>query len=418
MTRSVRRWAAPLSITAALLAARVASAPALTDPTGAPLPAGLSLSTPWLHVVAAPLFTLWDGMSMLSMSRLESCLLGFAALYVSWRVIRWWQHRRVLRELGFAALALAGFALFIVAGAIWHRPMVSLSGAPAGMVVVDFHSHSNASHDVKGIMRNWDVQAVRRWHARAGFDAFFLTDHNTQNTDSRQIPPGTPYVCPGIEISAWRAHVVLLGTSEVVDRTPYTQSQDGVLALLRDAPTTFGAISIASIPEYERNHWDNLTAWVAAGLGGFEIVNASPKANEFSRVRRDSVIALARRSNRIVLGVSDQHGWGATSMVWNLVSASSEQPRSGDPCAAILSRLTSSGFQAVQVVERHRLRADSAWPTWLTAIGLVWETWRAMSWPLVLGWLAWIWLGAALAARFRHGRSLVSTHEVSPELAV
>jgi len=418
VTRSVRRWAAPLSITVALLAARVASAPALSDPTGALLPTGLSLSTPWLHVMAAPLFTLWDGMSMLSMSRLESCLLGFAGLYVMWRLIRWWQHRRVVRELGYAALAFVVLALFIAVGATWHRPMVALTGVPGEMVAVDFHSHSNASHDVQGIMRNWGVQAGRRWHARAGFDAFFLTDHNTQNTSPRQVPPGPPYICPGIEVSAWRAHVVLLGTSAIIDRRPYTRSLDGVLALLRDASATFGALSIASIPEYERNHWDNLEAWVAAGLGGFEIVNASPKANELSRVRRDSVIALARRNNRVVVGVSDQHGWGATSMVWNLVSVSNGSPRSGDPCAAILGHLTSSGFQAAQVVERHRLRADSAWPTWLTAIGVVWETWRAMSWPLVVGWLGWIWLGAALAARFSRGKSLVSTQAESPELAV
>ena len=418
MTPDLRRWATPLFSTVALLVARVASVPAIADPTGAPLPRGLALSTPWPHVAAAPLFTLWDGMSMLSMSRLESCVLGMAGLYVLWRVIRWWQHRRVMRELGYAALALVGFALFILAGAIWHRPMVSLTGVPGGMVAVDFHSHSNASHDVKGITRNWDVQAVRRWHARAGFDAFFLTDHNTQNTDSRQSPPGAPYVCPGIEVSAWRAHVVLLGTSEVVDRGPYAQSLDGVLALLRDASAKFGAISIASIPEYERNHWDHLESWVAAGLGGFEIVNASPKANELARPRRDSVIALARRTDRIVVGVSDQHGWGATSMVWNLVSVSDGSARSGDPCAAILGRLTNSGFRAVRVVDRHRLRADSVWPAWLTAIGLVWETWRAMSWPLVVGWLAWIWLGAALAVRFGRGRSLVPTQGESPELAV
>jgi hypothetical protein len=73
-------------------------------------------------------------------------------------------------------------------------------------------------------------------------------------------------------------------------------------------------------------------------------------------------------------------------MVWNLVPVSPETP---DVCTAILGRLR-SGFPAVRIVERHRLRPDDWWPSWLTPIGMVWETWRGMGWPLTLAWLGWI----------------------------
>ena len=194
--------------------------------------------------------------------------------------------------------------------------------------------------------------------------------------------------CPGIEVSAWRSHIVLLGDTLPVDRSRYNNSLDGLLALLGTSDSTYGALSLASLPEYRRNHWGRLDQLVNAGLDGFEVVNASPKANELSRSERDSVIALARARNRFVVGVSDSHGWGATSMVWNLVRPAAEP--AADPCSAVLQRLR-AGFPAVQIVERHRLRPDSWWPGWLTPLGVVWETWRSMSWALTASWIIWIW---------------------------
>ena len=119
-------------------------------------------------------------------------------------------------------------------------------------------------------------------------------------------------------------------------------------------------------------------------------MNASPKANELSRARRDTVIELARRTGKFVVGVSDHHGWGATSMVWSLVSVPGWEVEPDRLCWGVMDALQ-AGFPAVQVVERHRLRADAWWPLWLTPIGLLWETWRGMGWEMTMAWLAWIW---------------------------
>src|SRR5439155_16589666 len=246
--------ALPVLLTAALLSARVVAAPPLTDPTGAELPHSIHLSAPWVYLLLAPLFTLWDGVSMLSMSRLRGFLLGLVTLYLAWRVGRALWHRYAWsavalsrgalgRELRLLVVCVVCLAVFLAAGALWHRPMLALAGADRNDAVVDFHSHTNVSHDVRGtLMRGFDTEANLRWHRRAGFDAVFITDHNT--VAGLTPHTGAPARCPGIEVSAWKAHIVLLGDSLPVQRRRYNSSFQALLELLRTCDSTYGALSV------------------------------------------------------------------------------------------------------------------------------------------------------------------------------
>jgi hypothetical protein len=265
----------------------------------------------------------------------------------------------------------------------------------ADEIIVDFHSHTNVSHDVRDTwMRGFDAEANRRWHSRAGFDAAFITDHNVASSQTPDARRQT-VLCPGTEVSVWGAHIVLLGDTMPVDGGQY-KGLEGLLALLASSDSAYGALSLASLPEYRRNHWDRLDSLATAGLDGFEIVNASPKANELTRPEVSHVIGAARAHNRFVVGVSDSHGWGATSMVWNLVRA--PDGPSQDPCSAVLRQLR-TGFGSVRIVERHRVRPDNWWPTLATPLGVVWEAWRSMDWPLIASWMVWIWAAAMIRRR-------------------
>jgi hypothetical protein len=406
----------PVAASLVLLLARLVAVPALSDPVMGAVPDRLHLVVPPTYLVLAPLFTLWDGVSMLSLSRLNGFIIGLALLYLFWRVIRyltrdripWWSELRAL----ISSLAL--LSLFVLVGAVWHRPMLRLEGAASDEMIVDFHSHTYVSHDVRNTwMRGFDAEASRRWHRRAGFQAFFITDHNSVAGLRAHRLTSSPVICPGTEVSAWHSHIVLLGDSVPVDRKRFDSSEQQLLQLLRGSGAEYGALTLASLPEYRRNLWDRLDSLIAAGLDGFEIVNASPKGNELTRAERDSVVRLARQSNRFVAGVSDSHGWGATSMVWNLVPLP-QGPE--NPCAKILHRL-GDGFGALRIVERHRLRPDAWWPLWLSPLGVVWETWRSMGWALTWSWLGWIWVWTAMAIVSRARLSQRSKSRLAEEPA-
>ena len=398
-------------LTVALVAARVLRALPLSDPLGAPLPPGVHLGFPVIHLLLAPLFDLWDGAAMLSFRRLEWLVAGLLLAFLAWRGLLAMLRRRVdpdagppigfIRELGTLLFALLGFLAFVAGGMLWHRPMVALRGAPATFMTVDLHSHGNASHDVRGtLMSGFDAEASRRWHRRAGYDAFFLTDHNTVAGLPATPASAPPFLCPGIEVSAWRAHIVLLGTRDSVDRSRYGGSLEGVLKLLGESESRYGAISIASLPEYDRNHFDHLDRLIDAGVDGFEIVNASPRAAMFSGAHRDSVIALGRARDLLLVGVSDNHGWGATNLSWNLVRVLGWRD-ARDPCVPLLNVLKTGGIETIQIVERHHLEDDSKWPLMLTPEAMVWETWRSLTPLQTVSWLVWIWLVGIIAVRRR-----------------
>ena len=98
----IARLAAPLGLTALLLCARLVSVPALSDPIAGTAPPSLRLAVPWLYLALAPLFTLWDGVSMLSLGRLRGFLFGLAAIYLAWRAGRllWpWYARAGVRTI-------------------------------------------------------------------------------------------------------------------------------------------------------------------------------------------------------------------------------------------------------------------------------------------------------------------------------
>lgn len=404
-SRAKVAYAAALMLTAAVLGARLVPVPALSDPTGAAVPHGLGLAVPPGYLILAPLFTVWDGVALLSRTRMEGFLLGLGAGYLCWRLLRRWYRRRPLRSIAWreallVVIAICALAGFVLGGALWHRPMVALTGVPDSLMVVDFHTHTAQSRDVRGTLVSWyDLEANRRWHDRAGYDAAFVTDHNNRTLDAPSFgAPGAPVLCPGSEIGAWRSHVVLLGPTAPDDREPYEKDMDGLLKLLAESRAQ-GSPAILSIPEYERNHRDRIDDLLAAGAAGIEISNGSPKASELSGARRDTVISIARDSDAAVVGVSDHHGWGATAATWSLVPRPAEAD--ADLCAAAVKTIAAGGFAGTRIAERHRVSPDAWWPALLTPVAVLWESWRSMGWPLTLAWLAWIWAAALVTATAR-----------------
>ena len=393
-----------LLATAVILVAQATRMPALSDPTGVTLPSNWALHTPTLTALLAPLTTLWDGVSMLSRSRLSGFLLGLGLIYLGWRtIVRLRRPVAVMAAVGREAVVamstLAWFVAFVAVGLAWNtRPSVRLAGLHADDLTVEVHAHTNASHDVRSWpVAEFDAAASLAWHRRAGVDLVFITDHNTTrgwNLALAGSQRGESWLCPGVEVSAHGAHVVVLGQPLPADSAGYRGGPERRAALFREIAAAPQAVAIASLPEYR----GQVAEFIAEGVHGFEIVNASPKGNAFPRTERDSVIAAARRHGLALVGTGDQHGYGATPMAWNVMRLPGWRMRSDPPCATIVAALRSGGPDAVRIVERARVRVDSPLPLFLTPVGVLWVAWATMSPGSVLAWLVWIW-GGAMARR-------------------
>src|SRR2546426_1167732 len=275
----------PIALT--LLALVVISAfdplPALVDPaTGAP-PADADLTRPLAYVVAAPFSDVLDALTFLSLDRARALLAFWLVGLAAFGALRPAPpRRRVARALlgPIALLALGG------AAATLPRSVPRLVTTDSALTVIDYHAHTSASHDGR---RGWTALDLARWHAAQGFEASYVTDHNVLFDQRVQQP--IPLL-PGVEWSVAGQHVVALADTLPIDRGRFDRDTRSLLALFGELHR-HGALSIASLPEYWRAHWDDVDEFVAAGLDGFEIVNCAPKALAFPDARRRQVLALA-----------------------------------------------------------------------------------------------------------------------------
>jgi len=240
-----------------------------------------------------------------------------------------------------------------------------LVSADPGLTVIDYHSHTEASHDGRP---GWSATDVARWHAVQGFEAAYVTDHN--RLFERRTDTAIPLL-PGAEWSVYRQHVLALGQVVPLDPSRYNANTTSLLTLFPELHRA-GALSVASIPEYWESHWDDLDDFVRAGLDGFEIINCAPRALAFPASARARVLGIARQHNLLVVGGSDNHGWGKVTCVWNLVAPSAH------------------GYRANHVLARPLALLQAEWLAWTAPVTQPWFMFRSLGWPERVSWLTWI----------------------------
>lgn len=358
----LRRHPIALALLGLVLAAAVQPLPSLVDVgTGAPA-ADADLVRPMLYTVLAPVSNVLDALTFLSLERAWALLIGWAVALAAWGALRrgGWR-RRVGR-------ALAGLLLLVAAGGaavVLPRPIPRLVTGDSSATVIDYHAHTEASHDGR---RGWTAERLAAWHAAQGFQASYVTDHNKVFTGRVEEPIR---LLPGVEWSVYRQHIVALGAVAAIDRGPYNRDTRSMLALFA-ALHRQGALGIASLPEYWRNHWSNLDDFVADSVDGFEIMNCAPKAIGFPTSLRDRVLRLAAQHDLLVVGASDNHGWGQVTCVWNLSSPSAH------------------GYATNHVVARPIAVVQGDWQAWTAAFTQPWLMLRSLSWSERSSWITWI----------------------------
>ena len=361
----IRRHPFACLLAALVLVTALVPLPALLDAVTGSAPADAELARPLGYVVFAPLSDTLDALTFLSLSRAQALLITWAVGLALWGALRRGTVRERVRR---GLLGPVVVVLFACGTLLLPRPVPALVTADSSATVIDYHAHTDASHDGRTILGGWTVQDLAHWHAVQGFSASYVTDHNF--VFNRRIT--TPIrLLPGVEWSVYQQHIVALGETRLLDRTPYLSDTPAMLKLFA-ALHQQDAIAIASIPEYWEHHREDLDQFVAAGVDGFEIVNCAPKAIGFPASARRDVMELARSHDLLVTGASDNHGWGKVTCVWNLTHPGAH------------------GFTANHVIARSIALAQGQAAGWTAGVSQWWLMLRALSGSERAAWLTWI----------------------------
>ena len=367
----LRRHPVAVALVVLLLLTAIHPFPSLVDAVTGSAPGDADLDRPILYVLFAPLSNTFDALTFFSLSRAVWALVVWVLLLAAWGAVRASSDSHNWRRVVVSGLLGPAVLVLLVLGAlVLPRPVPRLINDGPG-TVIDYHAHTNKSHDGRP---GWTPAKLAAWHERQGFQASYVTDHNIVY-DGSMAPPaaeGTSIrLLPGVEWSVYGQHVVAIGPVEPLPRDSFGLSTARMVRIF-NAIERQGALSIASLPEYWRNHQEELNQFVLAGVDGFEIVNCAPKALGFPSDLRRQVIALAGSHDLVVVGASDNHGWGQVTCVWNV------------------SQPGAQGFRTNRVFARPLALEQGEWQGWTAPITQPWFMFRSLSWSERASWLTWV----------------------------
>ena len=413
--RRFRGVLGPVAVASAVVVSTFFAAPALWDAaTHLPVPFA-SLELPWPYLVGAPLFGLWDSMTNLTMSQHIAVVAWLVGLYLLCRALaprgRGSLLRRAVFEVGRGALALAFLLAFYAVGVYLPRPMTGISLDGPNLVAVDFHSHTNHSHDGE---KFFTASKNRAWHEAAGFGAAYVTDHYTW-AGVDDAAPDNPnragertVLLSGAELRLRNHPTNVLGDREryvfALDSTWHHLDPDSLAAAqARGAPRP---AMLYTIP----GPLDAIVPWTPAspaGVVGVELSDGSPRGLEQSRAERSRILATADLMDLAVVAGSNLHGLGRTAVAWSVMDVPAWRnmtpARLGEAIETTLHRDRRS---ATVVVERRMPYHDGSYLRLAATLPwLLWEHFRMLAPAERVSWLAWAVLAfAAGSARRGHDR--------------
>jgi len=404
---SIAMLRVPLLLSALLALSTVfAVAPLRNVQTGA---AEGRLRSPLSYIVLAPLCDVLDAMSTLSVRQHMALTVTGLGLYAMWRTRRrrFWlsQPPTLLAEFaGATAVVLSVVGAYLLLTLV-DRPMAALEISDPDSVIVDFHSHTNASWDGR---RTFTLERNRAWHEAAGFEVAYVTDHLPSSSVTAPIPPargiGHTLLLPSFEIDCRGMHVVVLGASPTEARAWCDGEQpDWLDESGANGALSASAVVIATLP----GRLDDLAR---ADVSSVEVVDGAPRALDQLARDSDRVMAVAARYGLSLVTGSNLHGWGRTAVAWTAIEIPGWRALSPEALdATIRAHLHGRPDGSVHVIERRRVRpGESAVSLVSTLPDVAWNMLVMMSPSERLSWTIWIWLawiGARILAR-RSARAL------------
>ncbi len=365
------------------------------------------------YVALAPVSNVLDTLTLLGVGQHIAVVLTVIVCYGLWWALvgrRSLQsiapRRRLLREvarIGVGLVILIGtYVVMIVA----PRPMARLEKG-TDIVAVDFHAHTKYSHDGRP---DWTPEDVRTWHANAGFDVAYISDHRTFEgardgwANNPVLAGDRTVLIPAIEVG-WRGeHVNVLDADRLYHGLITENLRDidePALGLVSTLPGNEPVI-IETIP-------GDLAKVVSAsgpGSGGvraIEIIDGSPRGLTQARVQHDAIVHLADSVNLALVAGSDHHGWGRTAAGWTLMYAPGWRAATAEQLSVQISRiLRGGGVKATRVAERYVANTEGALLPFTVPL-VTWGMLRSLDADERIVWFIWLTLIYALV-RLREAR--------------
>jgi hypothetical protein len=354
-----------------------------------------SLRTSLAYDVIAPFSNVLDALTLLSPAQYAAMLALCAGTFIAFWIYGSTRSRVGLSPLKFAR-AMLGFvgATVAIAGTmlVCSRPMASLTLADPDLIAVDFHSHTEASHDGRA---GFNAERNREWHASSGFNAAYVTDHSTfdgavSGAARNPLRAGSGTVLlPGVELRDGDEHPILIG---VDPKRMRITSPDWQRAAVEADGGPAPAMLLLSMPgDILRIPFDETSG--AVRVAGIEAADGSPRGMAQSARDREAILALTEKLHLAIVSASDNHGWGRTAPAWSVMRI----PGWRDMTPAQLDiaiRLTiiAKGSRAIQVVARRTAAPPrNEMEVALGGISIALVMMRTMNLADRLSWIVWSW---------------------------
>jgi hypothetical protein len=394
------RW--PLLITLCVAVTAVFSLSPVVDVARPDAGIAATLETPLVYDVLAPASTILDALTMLSPAQYWATFALCAFLIVGGEIFGDARRARCFRALKATrtcarftggTVAILGIMLLL------SRPMASLRTSDPELIVVDFHSHTSASHDGRA---GFDVERNRKWHRAAGFNAVYVTDHRTFDgaIEGARLNPtaagGGTTILPGVELRDGPEHPILIG---VDPRRMRIVSPDWREAAVKADGGPVPPMLILSMPgDLDHVPRDEYTGEIR--LAAIEGADGSPRGIAQTTIDQQRIFALADRMGLAVVSGSDNHGWAQAAPAWSLLRIPGW--RSMTPAAldiAIRRTIIARVPGSTRVIARRMAGLGSGRiATALGGVAVAAMMFRTMNLTDRLSWLAWTWGLALLPA--------------------
>jgi len=369
------------------------------------------LTRPVSYLLGAPLFGVWDTLSLLSASQHYAVIVSLLFVYAAFRLRKRGVGRSPAARFGLEARmavgALVALLAFYAVGLLLPRPMVGLELLEPELLSVDFHSHTSHSHDGWGL---FSARRNRAWHEAGGFDVGYVTDHYTwQGVDEalRDNPERVgerTALLAGAEIRIHRRPTNILGARS---RYRFALGPDTIYMepdSLRARPlpegrrptllyTMPGALELV-VPYSEHE---------PSGVIGIELNDGSPRGLEQVRRQRGEILGLADSLDLAVIAAANLHGWGRTVAAWSVMRVPGWRDLTPDQIAVVIEDLLHRERRGAGDVVERRMPYHDDRPV-LVAVTLPWLTWehfRMLSVGERLSWLAWLGIFTVSLSRLR-----------------